>query len=73
MRLPDPWRLILYRKFTDLEDGRGAHAAVWAILQRAAAALLQPRVPITVLQSKDARAQRGSKPSADLLIGSAPD
>jgi hypothetical protein len=73
MCLPDPSDLILYRKFTHLEDERGAHAAVRPILQRATAALSQPRVPITVLQSKDARAQRGSKPSADLLIGSAPD
>jgi hypothetical protein len=53
--------LILYRKFTHLEDERGAHAAVRAILQRAAAALSQPRVPISVLQSKDARGQSGQQ------------
>jgi hypothetical protein len=65
--------LILYRKFTHLEDERGAHAAVRAILQRAAAALSQPRVPITLLQSRRAGAEGDGKPSADPLIVSAPD
>jgi hypothetical protein len=73
MRLPDPPRFDFVRRFTHLEDERGARAAGRAILQRTAAALSQPRVPIAVLQFKGAQGQKDSKSSADPSIGFAPD